>query len=100
MYGSNPIDLIAVSEGLIDFVEGSKLIPHNEIVWSNHRAYIIDINLEDYFNKEMSSWDNINYVNLDPAKKSHRLTFLVELEEQLDRHQIKSLIQNYSEPTH
>ena len=44
------IDLIAVSEGLIEFVEGSKLIHHNEIIFSDHRAYIIDINIEEYFN--------------------------------------------------
>ena len=32
VYGSSHIDSIAVSEGLIEFVEGLKLIPHNEIV--------------------------------------------------------------------
>ena len=44
------MDSIAVSEGLIEFVEGSKLIYHNKITFSDHRAYIMDINIEDYFN--------------------------------------------------
>ena len=49
------IDSIAVSEGLIEFVESSKLIYHNEIIFSDHRAYIVDINIEEYFNNQMSS---------------------------------------------
>ena len=68
---SNPIDLIAALEGLMEFIEGSKLLSHNEIVWSDHRAYVIDVNFEDYFNEELSRWDNINHVILDPAKRSY-----------------------------
>ena len=71
VYGSSHIDSIAVSEGLIEFVEGLKLIPHNEIVQSDHRAYIIYVNLKYYYNDKMSSWDNIDHVILDPAKRSH-----------------------------
>ena len=84
MPGSNPIDSIAVSEGLMEFIEGLKLLSHNEIVWSDHRAYVIDVNFEDYFNEELNRWDNINHMMLDPAKQSHRIKFVEELEEQLD----------------
>ena len=94
VHGSCPIDSLAVSEELIEFMEGLKLITHNEIVLSDYRAFIIDINFEDYFNDEMSSWDNINYVILDPARKSYHLKFVEKLEEQLDRYQIKSIIKN------
>ena len=55
VYKSSLIASIVVSKELMEFVEGSKLITHNEIVWSDHKACIIDINLEDYFNDEMSS---------------------------------------------
>lgn len=98
--GNNPIDTFAVSEGLIEYVEGVKLVPHNEIVNSDHRAYIVDINIEDYFEDEFSYWNSINHVLLNPAKKSHREKFLEELEIQLDLHQIETLIENCPNPTH
>ena len=98
--GNNPIDTFAVSEGLIEYVEGVKLVPHNEIVNSDHRAYIVDINIEDYFEDEFSYWNSINHVLLNPAKKSHREKFLEELEIQLDLHQIETLIENCPNPTY
>ena len=73
MCGSNSIDSIATSEGLMRFLEDSKLLPPNEIVRTNYRAYLIDANLEDYFNEEMSNWDNINHAILDLARKSYLL---------------------------
>ena len=84
MRGSRLIDSIAVSEGLVEFIQGSKLLPYNEIVWSDYRDYAIDVNFEEYFNVEMSRWDKANHVILDPAKQSHQLKFVEELEEQLD----------------
>ena len=47
--GSSPIDTIAYSNGLVEFVEGCKLVGNNEILFSDYKAYTIDINLEEYF---------------------------------------------------
>ena len=49
MKGSNPIDSIVVLEGVIEYVEGSKLLDHNKILCLDCRAYIVDINFEEYF---------------------------------------------------
>ena len=59
-------------------------MPHNKILKVNHRACTIDINLEDYFNEERSSWDSMNHVMLGLAKRSYYLRFAEELEEQPD----------------
>ena len=47
--GSAPIDTIAISLGLSEFIKGYKLFKTNKFVVSDHQAYIIDINLEGYF---------------------------------------------------
>ena len=52
--GSNAIDNVAALEGLIEFVEGLLLTPNNEITNTDHRACIIDMNLEEHFNEEFS----------------------------------------------
>lgn len=94
--GSQAIDTIAMSEGMFDYVEGSVLLSHAEIVQSDHRPYLVDINLEDYFNAELNLWDNINHSKLDPSRKSHRLKFAQSLEDQLDYHQVENLLRNNS----
>ena len=52
--GSAPINTIAILLGLSKFVEGCKLFKTNKFVVSDHRAYIININLEGYFGEELS----------------------------------------------
>ena len=97
---SKAIDSITVSEGLMKFVEGSKLIYYNKIIFSDHRAYIVDINIDEYFSNQMSSWDEINHVMLNPSKKSHHKKFLEELEEQIERRQLENIITKYQRPRH
>ena len=53
--GLKPIDTIAASYGISEYVEGSKLIECNDIIFTDHRSYIIDINIKDYFNDQLSS---------------------------------------------
>ena len=65
---SNTIDAVAVSEGLFDFAEDSKLMHYNEIVKTNYRVHVLGINIEDYFNKILSFLDEINYVKLNLEK--------------------------------
>ena len=47
--GSKCIDSIAATYNLLDFVEGSKLLEAHEITIIDHRSFIIDINIERYF---------------------------------------------------
>jgi len=47
--GSKCIDLIAVSHGLISYIEGSRIFDVDEIILINYQAYAIDIKLEQYF---------------------------------------------------
>ena len=49
MKGLNLIDSIAVLEGVIDYVKGSKLLDYNAILYSDYQAYIVNINFEEYF---------------------------------------------------
>ena len=49
--GSKPIDTIAASHRILEYVEGCFLLEYNEIVFTNHRSYVIDMNLEEYFNE-------------------------------------------------
>ena len=54
-WGSLPIDTIAASEGILEYIEGCKLLSYAEIAISNHWLYVIDMNLEEYFEDNFSS---------------------------------------------
>lgn len=88
--GSAPIDSIALSNGIMEYVEGVKLFHQNEFVITDHRSYVIDINIQDYFDDEFSMWNQINKAKLNPSRKSHRATFYEELEYQLDIYNLES----------
>jgi len=38
----------------MEYVEGSLLNECNEIIFTDHRSYIVDINFEDYFEDQLS----------------------------------------------
>ena len=75
-----------MSEELLEFVEGSLLVSNKKITNTDHRACVIDVNLEEYFNEEFNRWNEIKHIILDLAKRSHRKKFLEELEHQLEHH--------------
>ena len=47
--GMQPIDIIAISSSPLEFIEGCKLLNYDEIALSNHRAYEVGNNIEEYF---------------------------------------------------
>jgi len=53
IYRSNPIDSIAATLGIMDYVDGCKLLRNNNIMESGYQSYIVDVALEDYFNDEL-----------------------------------------------
>ena len=48
------INSLAVSDRIIPFLEGLALYEINEIMRSDHRSYVIDLNLEVYFEEQFS----------------------------------------------
>ena len=82
--GSKPIDSIALSSGVIDFIEGAKLLGNKNVIITDHRAYMIDFNMEEYFQDQFSSFVGVNRALLNPSRKSHRNVFVEELENQLN----------------
>ena len=58
--GSKPIDIVTILPGIMEYIEGYSIIETNEIIIINYWLYLVDINFENYFQENLSSWDNIN----------------------------------------
>jgi len=65
------IDVIPISENLSEYLEKSKLFEIHEIVNTDYRGHIIDMNLEEFFKKKFSTWDRIDKKVLDLNKRLH-----------------------------
>jgi len=56
----------------------------NDIIITDHRSYIININLERYYKAQLSTWDQINQRIIDLARRSYREQFCKIVEKQID----------------
>ena len=74
----------------MNYIDGCKLLDYNDIVESDHKGYLIDVAIEDYFSDDVGEWDNINKVMLNPARRSHRKLFVKLLEEQLNMYLLEN----------
>ena len=74
-----------VSVGMFEIVEVIELIECNEIVDSGNRGYLIDLNLEAYFDKDFNQENEREQRLLNPNKRCHRKVFVDVCEELLNR---------------
>ena len=82
--GSQPIDSIVATLFIMNCIKRCKLLDANEVLLTDHRLYLIDINLERYFEINLSLWDQINRRIINSAHRSHREIFNKSIEEQLN----------------
>ena len=77
-YKSKQIDSIAATNGIMNHIEGCRLINYNDIVESNHCAYMIDVDIKEFLKEEFSRWENANQVILNPTSNQLlTLTFTI-----------------------
>ena len=69
--GSKQIDAVIAMEGLMQAITGSKITDFNNIINMDHRGFLVDIDIKEYFSVNSSTYDNSTTVTLDPTKRSH-----------------------------
>ena len=87
--GSRPIDAVHASNGIMEYAEWCKILSNNAILESDHRSYLVDIALDEYFEDEFGEWDQVKKVILNPCRRSHREIFTTEIERQLEIYQLE-----------
>ena len=55
---------------LMDFVKDSIMVETYEIIPSDYYSYIVDVNLEDYFEETLIIINKINFQIINPSRKS------------------------------
>ena len=83
---------VATTKGLIQFIKGFLLLEWNEVIITNYRSYIIDINLEEYFQDQFTKWDEINKIILNLSRKSYHIKFVKYIEELIEAYHLQDYI--------
>jgi len=91
--GSHPIDSIAATREISDYIEGCQMVDNNDIIYTDHRGYLVDINLEDYFNDQLSYWNENHKVIINPSRRSHREKFVAIIEDKIDLYNLNEMIE-------
>ena len=83
-YGSKCIDCVLATEGMLRKVKGCELTECSEIVESDHRRCLIDVDFTDYFSEEFVEDEERMEMNLNPNRKTHREKFAKKHDALLD----------------
>ena len=78
--GSKQIDAAFASEAALQVVTGSMLVDFNEIVMSDHRGFMFDVDLKELMDLEASKYDSRDRRTLNPTNRAHRTKFKESLE--------------------
>ena len=85
---SKKIDAMMATDRTMQATRGSKITDFQEIINTDHRGFVIDLDAEDFFSIESSKHDQTDNATLDSTKRVHREKFKEKLDEHID--QIKS----------
>ena len=83
MRRSAPIDSIAMTSRIMSCAEGAQLLDKDDTVISDCRSYLLNLNIEEYFNDNFSLYNRINKEILNLSRKSHKAIYCKEIEHQL-----------------
>jgi len=81
--GQCQIDAIFASKGVLNCIKGSRIMDFNEVIITDHRGFMIDININKYFKKRYSRYDEIQSRTLNPNNRVHRTKFKKKLDQYL-----------------
>ena len=76
----NQIDAMFASPSVMQHVRGSKLIDFDEIIPTDQRGFLFDIDFEEYFNIKLSTYDKSETRKLNPNNRRHKEKFKEVLE--------------------
>ena len=79
--GSKQIDAVLGTEAIVRVAQGSKIVDFDEIIITDHRGFLIDLDVNEYFNLPASIYDHSTSRKLNPGNQIHRQQFLETLEE-------------------
>ena len=90
--GTKCIDFVAVSNSLVEFIDACELINFNQFIEIDYRGYLVDINLELYFEFDYFDIDKVISSQLNSRRLSHWEKFCEKLEAYIESTNLQNII--------
>ena len=90
--GSKQIDTVLVTEEVLESLQGSLLLDFKDVVDSDHRGFIFDLDVYQYFSVEASEYDTTNNVTLNPTKRLYKQKFHEKVNEYIDQLNLMEIV--------
>ena len=82
---SKQIDTVFGTESVVRVARGSKIIDFDQVIITDHWGFLIDIDVNGYFNLPASTYDQSASRKLNPGNRIHRKQFQETLEEYINQ---------------
>ena len=69
---------------MLESLQGSLLLDFKDVVDSDHRGFIFDLDVYQYFSVEANEYDKTDNITLNPTKRSHRRKFQEKVNKYID----------------
>ena len=67
--------------GLLEFIDGCKVIDFKEYITTDYQDYLVDISIQEYFELQNFQLDKLDSSKLDSRRATHKTKFKEKLEE-------------------
>ena len=82
--GSKKINAVLATEDVLRAIQGSILVDFKDIIDTDHRGFIFNLDVKEYFLVDASEYDKNDNITLDPTKWSHQCKFREKVDEYID----------------
>jgi len=92
---SKCIDSVMASEGILEHIKGCRLVDYNEILLTEYRKYLFDINIQEYFKSKSFNINKIYSSKLNSKWQSHMNKFTEKVDKLIELTNLQEMIDNY-----
>ena len=90
--GQKQIDAVIDAPKLLEVIHESKLINYKEIIDTDHKGFLIDIGMQEYFDIKHSEYEHADNATLNLTKQSHRNKHQEKLEECIEQLDLENTV--------
>ena len=79
--GQNQLDAVFGTKSVLRVARGSKIVDFDEVILTDHRGFIFDLDVNEYFNLPASAYDKSESRKLNLGNRKHRKQFKETLQQ-------------------
>ena len=89
------IDFVVASIGILESIDGCQITNYHNIIITDHRGFLVDLQLDDYFQVYENFINKLDYSKLNFRKLSHKTKFSDKIDDMIKITKLEELVDMY-----